>query len=154
MNSWRIGCNPLCFFGCPVRGTASKAREIPRADVPFAPLPLRSCDFPHGLPSFSGIELKRVELANELFRYTCRLFSLCVQRGKLLATMENPRGVVGYNGKPKRFLVLADRLCFGADAESPAVLHRFSGLHVWLDEGQVDADCCIIQGDCTNGCCL
>jgi hypothetical protein len=25
-----------------------KARKIPRADVPFAPLPLRSCDFPHG----------------------------------------------------------------------------------------------------------
>ena len=36
-------------------------------------------------------DLKRVELANELFRYTCYLFSLCVQRGEL-TTMENPRG--------------------------------------------------------------
>ena len=63
----------LRAFRTSVRNS-EQGREIPRADVPFAPLPLRSCDFPHGLPSLSGIELKRVELANELFRYTCHLF--------------------------------------------------------------------------------
>jgi hypothetical protein len=99
----------LCVHFAPVCGTASKAREIPRADVPFAPLPLRSCDFPHGLPSLSGIELKRVELANELFRYTCHLFLVCTA------------WKVGHNGKPKGFLFLANRLCFGVDAESPAL---------------------------------
>eukprot|EP00435_Cladocopium_sp_Y103_P071499 s101_g37.t1 len=75
----------------PVCGTASRAREIPRPDIPFAPQPLRSLEFPLGLPSLSGDERRRVEIANELFHYTCFLFALCIVRG-VLATMENPRG--------------------------------------------------------------
>eukprot|EP00435_Cladocopium_sp_Y103_P065983 s116_g28.t1 len=75
----------------PVCGTASRAREIPRPDIPFAPRPLRSLEFPLGLPSLSGDERRRVGIANELFHYTCFLFALCIVRG-VLATMENPRG--------------------------------------------------------------
>ena len=84
---------------------SEQSSEIPREDVPFAPLPLRSCDFLRGLPGLCGIELKRVELAKKLFRYTCHLFSLCVLRGKL-ATMENPRGSC-YFFPPNAFMASA-----------------------------------------------
>ena len=74
----------------PVCGTASKAREIPRPEVNVAPRPLRSREHPLGLPTLSPGEQQRVDVANELFRYTCELFAFCVRRG-ILATMENPR---------------------------------------------------------------
>ena len=48
-------------------------------------------EHPLGLPHLGPNERKRVEIANELFRYTCQLFAFCVKRG-VLATMENPRG--------------------------------------------------------------
>jgi len=75
----------------PVCGTASRAREIPRPELSLAPQPLRSLEHPLGLPDLGPIDQKRVEIANELFRYTCQLFAFCVRRG-ILATMEDPRG--------------------------------------------------------------
>ena len=72
-------------------GIASRAREIPRPELSSAPQPLRSLDYPLGLPTLGPSDLKRVEIANELFRYTCQLFAFCLSRG-VLATMENPRG--------------------------------------------------------------
>lgn len=57
----------------------------------MAPQPLRSTEFPLGLPDLKPADRKRVEIANELFRYTCQLFAFCIQQG-VLATMENPRG--------------------------------------------------------------
>ena len=75
----------------PVCGTASRAREIPRPELSLAPQPLRSLEHPLGLPDLSPIDQKRVDIANELFRYTCQIFAFCVRRG-ILATMENPRG--------------------------------------------------------------
>ena len=75
----------------PVCGTASRAREIPRPELSLAPQPLRSLEHPLGLPDLGPIDQKRVENANELFRYTCQLFAFCVRRG-ILATMEDPRG--------------------------------------------------------------
>ena len=85
--------SPLLLWAhfAPVCGTASRAREIPRPELTAAPRPLRSVEFPLGLPDQSPAERQRVDIANELFRYTCQLFALCVQRG-VLATMENPRG--------------------------------------------------------------
>ena len=85
--------SPLLLWAhfAPVCGTASRAREIPRPELSMAPRPLRSMEYPMGLPDLGPIERKRVEIANELFRYTCQLFAFCVKRG-VLATMENPRG--------------------------------------------------------------
>ena len=85
--------SPLLLWAhfAPVCGTASKAREIPRPELAMAPRPLRSAEFPLGLPTLSPEEKKRVDIANELFWYTCQLFAFCISRG-VLATMENPRG--------------------------------------------------------------
>ena len=57
LEDWLQSALLLWVHLAPVCGTASKVRERPRADVPFAPSPLRSCDFPHGLPSLSLVEL-------------------------------------------------------------------------------------------------
>ena len=70
-----------------VCGTASRARDIRR----FAndPRPLRSNESPEGLEGLSQRDQERVDLANTLFAFSCRIFFLAASRG-LLATMENP----------------------------------------------------------------
>ena len=91
LEQWLMSPLLLWVHFAPVCGTASRAREIPRPGVFNLPRPLRSLDFPLGLPDLEGDELKRVEIANFLFQYTCDLFSMCVRRN-ILATVENPRG--------------------------------------------------------------
>lgn len=72
----------------PVCGTASRARDIRL----FAgdPQPLRSDDFPDGLPDLSPKDQQRVTLANLLFKFSCEVFLAACARG-ILVTMENPR---------------------------------------------------------------
>ena len=91
LEEWLSSPLLLWVHFAPVCGTASRAREIPQPGVANLPRPLRSLDFPLGLPDLTGEELKRVELANALFLYTCLLFAQCIRRN-VLATMENPRG--------------------------------------------------------------
>ena len=62
----------------PPCGTASKAREIPISKEKLrpgqtAPAPLRSSEHPYGLPSLKDTDLLRVQLANELYAFTCRV---------------------------------------------------------------------------------
>ena len=87
LEQWLLSPLLLWVHFAPVCGTASRAREIPRRGVANLPRPLRSLEFPLGLPSLEGDELKRVELANALFRYTCDLFALCSKKH------------TGYNGE-------------------------------------------------------
>ena len=49
----------------PVCGTASRARDIRR--FPGDPPPLRSCDWPEGLPDLTDLKARRVNVANALF---------------------------------------------------------------------------------------
>ena len=65
--------SPLLLWAhfAPVCGTASRAREIPRPELSTAPQPLRSLEHPLGLPTLAPGDRRRVEIANELFRYTC-----------------------------------------------------------------------------------
>ena len=72
----------------PVCGTASRAREIQRH--PSDPKPLRSGDYPDGLPGLQGSELCRVRIANHLFQYAFDLFAKATKKG-IFVTMENPR---------------------------------------------------------------
>ena len=72
----------------PVCGTASKAREIRRFDN--YPKPMRSSEFPHGLPWLEEDDKLRVELANSLFQFACEIFLLAASLG-VFATKENPR---------------------------------------------------------------
>ena len=97
LDEWLASPQLLWVHLAPVCGTASQAREIKRNFS--CPRPLRSLDFPHGLPSLSDKELQRVTLANTLFEYSCIVFERCIKRG-VLVTMENPRSsyfwVTGY----------------------------------------------------------
>eukprot|EP00435_Cladocopium_sp_Y103_P038332 s3870_g10.t1 len=72
----------------PVCGTASRAREIRR--FVGDPKPMRSNEFPHGLPGLSEDDQFRVELANSLFQFACECFALAASLG-VLVTLENPR---------------------------------------------------------------
>lgn len=73
----------------PVCGTASRAREIRKFDND--PKPLRSVLQPEGLDNLSEADQTRVNIANDLFSFSCKVFALCCEYG-VCATMENPRG--------------------------------------------------------------
>ena len=64
----------------PVCGTASRARD---------PKPLRSDDAPEGLDGLDERDKQRVDLANSLFAFACRIFWIAASKG-VLVTMENP----------------------------------------------------------------
>ena len=72
----------------PVCGTASRAREIPLFEG--APRPLRSCETPEGNKHLTEAEHCRVDIANEIFEFSCFIFCLACSKG-VAATMENPR---------------------------------------------------------------
>ena len=76
LTCFRIGTDSCLNSGCiqvfllwihlaPVCGTASRARDIRRFHND--PKPLRSEEWPEGLPGLSPKELERVSLANRLF---------------------------------------------------------------------------------------
>ena len=85
--------NPLlsAVFAAPPCGTCSRAREIP---VPGShprsgPQPLRSAEYPDGLPNLSGDDLQRVISANRTYEFLAKVATLCHSRGVLFAC-ENP----------------------------------------------------------------
>ena len=80
--------NRDCVAGihlAPPCGTSSRARELPKG-----PPPLRSMEFPDGLPSLSGLDALRVSQANELYRVTALIYTICCRKG-ILCMIENPR---------------------------------------------------------------
>ena len=78
----------------PPCGTASRARDkpIPRwlrqQGVPSPP-PLRSAEYPSGLPGLKGTDLTRVELANACYATAARIFTYGHSRG-VIVFIENP----------------------------------------------------------------
>lgn len=79
----------------PVCGTCSRAREIDNGGPP----PLRSVDFPMGLPNLEPDERCRVEKANELYIWACFFARICYTRG-ILVTLENPSSSLFWLTKP------------------------------------------------------
>ena len=71
----------------PPCGTASRAREIQRKGL--SPKPLRSDQYPDGLPDLVGEDLKRVEQANKLYKFTAELIC-ALGRCKVAWSVENP----------------------------------------------------------------
>lgn len=72
-------------------GTASKAREIPLANGRAGPRPLRSNEFPQGLPGLSTAEQDRVTKANVIYDHVSLILQAILDKGGLVA-VENPRG--------------------------------------------------------------
>ena len=72
---WKILQHPRVAFvhlGPPC-GTSSRARDIRRKKRPD-PKPLRSAQFPDGLPTLQGVSAKRVQAANQLYSLAGQFF--------------------------------------------------------------------------------
>ncbi|CAE7237184.1 unnamed protein product [Symbiodinium sp. CCMP2592] len=72
-------------------GTSSKARGRPLYNGQPGPQPLRSSEFPLGLPSLKpgSVEATRVKLANRLYAFTYRILRYCLERD-IVVSLENP----------------------------------------------------------------
>ena len=68
-------------------GTASRAREIPIEGG--GPEPIRSPEFPDGLPNLRHRDKERVRKANLVDAAACRLILTCHETGTAW-TLENP----------------------------------------------------------------
>ena len=87
---WRILGQDNCIavhMGPPC-GTSSRARNIRRKEG-RDPKPLRSDQWPNGLPFLQGSDKKRVGLANELYMQCAKISEHCTKVG-ILCTIENP----------------------------------------------------------------
>ena len=109
----------------PVCGTASRAPDIRLFEGD--PQPLRSNEFPEGLPSLSHADAERVRPANLLFECACKLYS----------PLQLPWHYCD-DGKSSKQLFLADVLGHPANADMAHLPWRFSGLHVGQWPRQVD----------------
>ena len=80
----------------PPCGTATKARErristaLKAAGAPD-PQPLRSLEWPWGLPDLAGVSLQKVITANKIYALTVQIAKLCLHHD-ILVSIENPRG--------------------------------------------------------------
>ena len=95
-------CPPFHVHAAPPCGTASRARERPlprnHALASKPPKPLRSDDFPLGLPTLdaNSSESLRVRKANALYRLTYQVLRHCSSAG-LNVSVENPRNSLFWN---------------------------------------------------------
>ncbi|CAE7519874.1 unnamed protein product [Symbiodinium sp. CCMP2592] len=75
----------------PPCGTSSSARSIPLGNSKHGPKPLRSKEFPDGLPTLADVDRDRVNSANLLYDFTAKVFRFCKSNG-ILCIVENPVG--------------------------------------------------------------
>ena len=95
----------------PPCGTASAARGIPVPGCPedMQPKPLRTKEFPDGLPGLSGLNQLKVEKANALYRATFKIVQFCIIHN-ILVSIENPLNSLFWHTKP---MVELFELCEG-----------------------------------------
>ncbi len=98
----------LCFHAhfAPACGTCSRARERKLEGAPLdqQPRPLRSDDFPAGLPSLTAAEAKRVMLADMSSDSTAYLIDWLLERN-CSCSLENPKNSIFWLYKPIRKLL-------------------------------------------------
>ncbi|CAE7027233.1 unnamed protein product [Symbiodinium sp. CCMP2592] len=85
---WLSSPHVVGVFIAPPCGTSSRAREIALPGP--SPAPLRSLTFPDGLPHLSGLNLVRVNRANQLYHFTTTICAEAHHRNLIIA-VENPR---------------------------------------------------------------
>lgn len=95
--SWLANDKVIAVFLAPPCGTASRARQIPlkrtRQGIlrqSHGPRPLRSDQFPNGLPQLSDTDNLRVSLANKLYFLTAQVVEWAVETG-VIVCVENPQ---------------------------------------------------------------
>ena len=79
----------FCVYKDKKKDTASKARCIP-LDVPNAPRPLRTEEWPDGLSGLSKVEQARVDSANSLYHTLADSVKSTIKKG-VIHVVENPR---------------------------------------------------------------
>ena len=100
--SWLQAENVYGVFLAPPCGTCSLARCIQLRDakgrkIP-GPIPLKSQQFPEGLPGLSKSNALRVSLANELYAFLGKVLRYADSRG-LIIVVENPRSSLFWQTK-------------------------------------------------------
>ena len=81
---------PVCFVHvAPPCGTCSRAREINLGPSTSQPRPLRSEQYPHGIPGLTEEENKRVDAANRIYSRMSKFLILCSQH-QIHWSIENP----------------------------------------------------------------
>jgi hypothetical protein len=92
--SWLNMPNVVGIFLAPPCGSASRARQIPLkrkfGSKRNGPRPLRTDQFPNGIPNLNPSELSRVSLANQLYHLTAKLVKWAVEFG-IIFVVENPQ---------------------------------------------------------------
>ena len=92
--NWLHMPNVVGIFLAPPCGSASRARQIPLKRKfgrrNSGPRPLRSDQFPNGIPNLSPSELNRVSLANKLYHLTAKLVKWESENGCIFV-VENPQ---------------------------------------------------------------
>ena len=87
----------------PPCGTASAARKRRHKALEEAgyelPAPLRSKEFPMGLPSLPGLDASKVASANCLYEATFTVAELCIQLG-VTVSVENPQNSLFWDTDP------------------------------------------------------
>ena len=105
--------NIMLVHLAPPCGTASAARNRRHKALEEAgfelPAPLRSKEFPMGLPSLRGLDATKVESANRLYEATYIVAELCIQMG-ITVSVENPQNSLFWDTDPIRKLL---QLCPG-----------------------------------------
>jgi hypothetical protein len=71
-------------------GTASRARNIPLPGGEKGPVPLRSAEFPWGLPNLSTANQLRVDKANDIYKNVARIIHAATGRD-IFVLIENPQ---------------------------------------------------------------
>jgi hypothetical protein len=121
--SWLNMPNVVGIFLAPPCGSASRARQIPLTrkfgSKRNGPRPLRTDQFPNGIPNLNPSELSRISLANQLYHVTAKLVKWAVEFGCIFV-VETPQFFLGYN-----FL---DGSC------TPCHVFNFSFMSVWWIE--------------------
>ena len=92
--NWLSMPNVVGIFLAPPCGSASRARQIPLKRKfgrrRNGPRPLRSDQFPNGIPNLNPSELSRVSLANRLYHLTAKLVKWADEHGCIFV-VENPQ---------------------------------------------------------------
>ena len=97
--SWIRNPQVKAVFLAPPCGTASAARNIQKVSDTSLPKPLRSAEFPDGLPDLHGFDFLRVEQSNILYNFSATVFDLCCSLDKL-CICENPRDSLFWSTTP------------------------------------------------------
>ena len=112
---WYVHLAPPC-------ATSSQARGIPTPK--WGPVPLRSFDWPDGLPGLNFVDRSRVQSANRLYSFCAEVILACQKMG-CFWSVENPAGSHFWNTSPIRlvrrlipqdiFHVQFHHCCFGGE---------------------------------------